>query len=248
MSSIEAFVVIRDESFRLMAGIARMERARAHAARAGHAVALTFVPDEGSEASLAWLEEYLPPGWGVAPRSPDGLAATLAAGIAASPADLAGVMAPGDAVSEEWFTRCAEAGAQPMTCWMPQAVVTYGPNYFDRGETAFFHLAPTLDAGAISEGRNALPGRFMAPRALLAAHPFPQARPELMWGEPGWTDGMQWWWACRLLAAGATFQGLPGTIHFRAMPDGGRPDALLNLRPGLRLGPFLPVRGAAAHG
>jgi hypothetical protein len=242
MSRIGIFLIVTNQSFRLKETVGRIERARSHAVRAGHDVSVTAVPFQANESTVSWLEEFPPPGWTIAASREEDLPNMLEAAIAASSADLVTVMEPEDLVCEDWFTLCAAQPVALATCWIPEAFVTYGPNYFTRGESAFFKLPAQLDASHISETRNSMPAGFVAPRSALAAHPFPRADEERGWGNPGWNYLTRWWWVCRLLAGGIEFRGVPDTLHYRALPDGDDPFALLTCPPGRRIGPYLPHR------
>jgi hypothetical protein len=242
MSSIDILLIVTDQSFRLKESIGRVERARSHAMRAGNDVYVTAVPLHATESTLSWLEEFPPPGWTIAANRVGDLTDVLGAAIAASSADLVTVIEPDDLVCEDWLTLCAEQPVTQTTCWMPEAFVTYGPNYFTRGESAFFQLPAQLDASHISERRNIMPAGFVGPRSALATHPFPRADEERGWGSPGWNHLTRWWWVCRLLAGGIEFRAVPGTLHYRALPDGNDPMGLLTFLAGQRIGPYLADR------
>src|SRR5450432_369950 len=159
-----------------------------------------------SNAGTKHLVEVLSSRWRLSPAVSDSLVETLDASTQASTAEFLTIMDPGDGVCEDWLTRCMEKPAGPGTAFMPEALVTYGPNYFDRREAAFIRLPEELDAGSLSEEAVALPARFIAPRTALASCPFPRHDAVRGWGVPGWNEAMHWWWVCRLLAGGVNFK------------------------------------------
>ncbi|MGG6894738.1 hypothetical protein [Rhizobium sp. BR 315] len=240
MSSIEILIVVAGYSFRLKEPARRLERAAEHAEAAGHQVAVTMVPASPVFATtLSRLGEVLPSRWRLSPAGSDDLSASLDAAIQASRAEFLTIMDPADGVCEDWLTRCVEEAAGPATAFMPEALVTYGPNYATHGETAFIRLPTELDAGSLSEDIVALPARFVAPRPALAVHSFPRPDAARGWGAPGWNEAMHWWWVCRLLSGGVSFRQVPGSVQYRALPSGADPRCLLRLQKDVRTGPWV---------
>lgn len=238
MSSIAILLVVSQEAFHMKRGVRDLERARAVAAAEGHQVVISVLPFCASEGTLAWLAEHAPSGWQVLRGEEDDLSAAISAWASASTCERLGVMGPDESVSAGWLAACAARPPSPRTAFHPEAVITYGPNFFDRGEMSLIALAPRLDRLAASAKSNPVPASFVAPRDVLVAHPYPRVDPGRGWGEPGWTHLMRWWWVNRLLVAGVEFEALQGAVYFRAMPDGEGPENLLTPGGSHLMGPY----------
>lgn len=239
MSAVSILLVVSQEAFHLKRGVRDLERARAIAAKEGHAPLISVLPFQASEATRAWLAEHAPAAWRVLPGEEADLSAGIAAWATASPPGLLGVMGPDESVSSRWLVQCAGLPGAGAAAWHPEALVTYGPNFFDRGEMSLLAMPPRLDRLAASSKANPLPAGFVAPRDVLLAHPFPRVDAGRGWGQAGWTPLMRWWWVNRLLARGVVFQAVPGGLHLRAMPDGEGPETLLTPGDSQLMGPWL---------
>jgi hypothetical protein len=241
MSSISILLVVSAEAFHLKRGVRDLERARALAVAEGHRVIVSVLPFRTSEGTRAWLAEHTPAAWQVLPEEAGDLSFGIAAWASASDCDRLGVLGPDESVAARWLAACAALPLSGQTARHPEAVVTYGPNFFDRGEMSLLTLPPRVGRLGASAKANPLPASFVAPREVLLAHPYPCVDAARGWGQAGWTPLMRWWWVNRLLVAGVEFEAVPGAIHFRAMPDGEGPDTLLTPGDAQLMGPYLHV-------
>ncbi|MCW8087501.1 hypothetical protein [Sabulicella glaciei] len=239
MSSVSILLVASQETFRLKRSVRDLERAQVIAAAEGHQVTISTLPYRTSEETRAWLEHYAPSEWKILRSEEQGLSSSISAWAAGNSSEQLGVIGTEESVSGRWLAECASRQPHRCKAWHPEALVTYGPNFFDRGEMSLIAMPPRIDKRSASSAVNPLPASFIASRESLSSYSYPDVDPARSWGEEGWTPLMRWWWVNRLLVAGVEFEAVPGCTHFRAMPDGEGPEILLTPSNASRMGPFL---------
>jgi hypothetical protein len=210
---VEVMLFAQAQGNFLGGSLASIRRAAAYAEARGLDVALTAVLHAPTPLTLRMAECSLDARWRVLDLPAANLDQARNAARLALRRQFAAFVDGDDLWCETWLdAACAAAKAEPAV-WRPEVLLTFGNDFHtSEGYSAVFQPLH-LSNPALLLVNDLLPSGFVAPREVLATHPWPPSD-----SERGW-QAVDRWWSCEVAAGGREHRAIASTFHYRRRPE-----------------------------